>query len=48
MLDILKNKELDVLVTLGAGDIDAYVPKIKELLSKRVNVTSKQVNESTR
>jgi len=32
LLDILKNKELDVLVTFGAGDIDAYVPKIKELL----------------
>ena len=37
LLDILKNKELDVLVTLGAGDIDAYVPKIKELLSKQVD-----------
>jgi UDP-N-acetylmuramate--alanine ligase len=36
LLDILKNKELDVLVTFGAGDIDAYVPKIKELLENAV------------
>ncbi|MDR0872672.1 MAG: UDP-N-acetylmuramate--L-alanine ligase [Prevotellaceae bacterium] len=27
--------KLDILVTFGAGDIDAYVPKIKELLEER-------------
>ena len=35
LLDILKDKELDILVTFGAGDIDAYVPQIKELLGER-------------
>ena len=25
----------EVLITLGAGDIDNYVPEIKELLEKR-------------
>lgn len=32
LLNILKNKKLDVLVTFGAGDIDKLVPKIKEFL----------------
>jgi UDP-N-acetylmuramate--alanine ligase len=36
LLDILKDKELDILVTFGAGDIDAYVPRIKQLLEERV------------
>ncbi len=35
LLDVLKDKELDVLVTFGAGDIDAYVGKIRELLEGR-------------
>jgi len=35
LLTILKNKELEgVLVTFGAGDIDIFVPKIKEMLEK--------------
>ncbi len=35
LLDFLKDKELDVLVTLGAGDIEHILPEIKQLLEKR-------------
>ena len=44
---LLKNEELiehirlnnyEVLLTLGAGDIDVFVPQIKELKSKHINV----------
>lgn len=35
LLDVLKDKKLDVLITLGAGDIDNYVPQIYELLKNR-------------
>jgi UDP-N-acetylmuramate--alanine ligase len=34
LLSLLKNRELDVLVTFGAGDIDKMVPKIKSLLKE--------------
>ena len=34
ILNILKDKNIEVLITLGAGDIDNYVPEIKELLEK--------------
>ncbi len=34
LLPLLKDKDLDVLVTFGAGDIDKLVPKIKAQLSK--------------
>jgi UDP-N-acetylmuramate--alanine ligase len=34
LLSLLKLKDLDVLVTFGAGDIDQLVPKIKEMLEK--------------
>jgi len=34
LLPLLKEKELDVLVTFGAGDIDKMVPLIKEQLKK--------------
>ena len=34
LLPLLKEKEMDVLVTFGAGDIDKLVPKIKEQLKK--------------
>ncbi len=33
ILDVLKNKELDVLLTLGAGDIGTLVEPIKHLLN---------------
>lgn len=35
LLDFLKNKDLEVLVTLGAGDIEHLLPEIKEMLEKR-------------
>ncbi len=35
LLEVLKNRDIEVLLTTGAGDIDKYVPKIKELLTKR-------------
>lgn len=35
ILNLLKEKEIDVLMTLGAGDIDNYVPQITELLSQK-------------
>ena len=33
VLDALKNRNVDVLLTLGAGDIDRLVQPIKELYS---------------
>ena len=35
LLDLLKKKHLEVLVTLGAGDIDNFVPQIYEMLKDR-------------
>lgn len=35
LIDLLKNKHLEVLITLGAGDIDNYIPQISELLRDR-------------
>ena len=35
LLDLLKEKHLEVLITLGAGDIDNYIPQISELLKNR-------------
>lgn len=35
LLPFLKDKELEVLVTLGAGDIDRLLPEIKEMLEMR-------------
>ena len=35
ILDVLSKKDIEVLITLGAGDIDNYVPQICELLNKR-------------
>ena len=36
LLDWLQSKELEVVVSLGAGNIDRLVQPIKELLTKRV------------
>ena len=33
VLDILKDKEIEVLITLGAGDIENYAPQICEILN---------------
>ncbi len=35
LLDLLKNKEFQVLMTLGAGDIDNFVPEICDILKNR-------------
>ncbi len=35
LLEFLKNKPLEVLITLGAGDIDALVEPIEKMLSKK-------------
>lgn len=35
ILDVLSKKDIEVLITLGAGDIDNYVPQICKLLNKR-------------
>ena len=35
LLAFLKDKPLDVLLTMGAGDIDKFVQPIEELLKKR-------------
>jgi UDP-N-acetylmuramate--alanine ligase len=35
VLDILTNKNIEVLITLGAGDIENYAPKICEILDKK-------------
>jgi len=37
LLPLLKEKQLDVLVTFGAGDIDKLVPLIKDQLKKNNN-----------
>ena len=34
ILDVLSKKDIEVLITLGAGDIDNYVPQICGLLNK--------------
>lgn len=40
LLSILKNKKLEVLLTLGAGDIDQLVQSIQQMLSGKVNENS--------
>ncbi len=35
LLDLLKKKEFQVLITLGAGDIDNFAPNICDILNKR-------------
>lgn len=35
VIDILKEKKIEVLMTLGAGDIENYAPQICEILNKR-------------
>ena len=35
LMEYLNNKNVEVLMTLGAGDIDVFVPKIKELLTHK-------------
>ena len=35
LVDVLHTKTLDVLITLGAGDIEDYVPRINQMLEKK-------------
>lgn len=35
LLDVLKTRKTEVLITLGAGDIDNYVPQIYEMLKDK-------------
>ncbi len=37
LLEFLKNKKLEVLLTMGAGDIDAFVEPIEKMLKERIN-----------
>ena len=36
LLNVLKNKDIDILVTLGAGDIDRFVQPITEMLKEKL------------
>ncbi len=38
LFDVLKSKEIEVLLTMGAGDIDTKVEEIKELLIKKYKI----------
>ena len=35
ILNLLEHKDIEVLIVLGAGDLDNYVPEITRLLEKR-------------
>ena len=35
ILNLLKDTNLKALITLGAGDIDNYVPEIKKILERK-------------
>ena len=35
VLDLVKNRDFDVLVILGAGDLDNYVPQITKILEEK-------------
>lgn len=35
ILKILENQNIEILITLGAGDIDSYVPEIQKLLNSK-------------
>lgn len=35
ILELVKNKDIEVLMTLGAGDVENYVPQICEILNER-------------
>lgn len=35
VLDLVKNRDFDVLIVLGAGDLDNYVPEITKILESK-------------
>ena len=36
VLELVKNRDFDVLVILGAGDLDNYVPQIEKILKEKL------------
>ncbi len=36
VLDLVKSRDFDVLIVLGAGDVDSYVPQITKLLKEKL------------
>ncbi|MBK9017303.1 MAG: hypothetical protein IPM82_26410 [Saprospiraceae bacterium] len=48
VLEVLKTKQLDVVMTIGAGDIDTFVVPIKKwLMSKSRSITITVIRKST-
>jgi UDP-N-acetylmuramate--alanine ligase len=45
LLNIVSSKEFDILVTLGAGDIDLFVDPITKILNKKLNLKNIKRNE---
>ena len=35
VLDLVKSRDFDVLVILGAGDLDNYVPEITKIIQEK-------------
>ena len=35
VLDLVKSRDFDVLVTLGAGDLDNMVPEIEKIIKEK-------------
>lgn len=35
MLDLVKQRDFDVLVILGAGDLDNYMPQITKIIENK-------------
>ena len=35
ILDLVKNRDFDVLMVLGAGDLDNYVPQITKIIEDK-------------
>jgi len=35
VLDFIKGRDFDVLIVLGAGDLDNYVPQITKILNNK-------------
>ena len=35
VLDLVRSRDFDVLIVLGAGDLDNYVPQMTEILKQK-------------
>ena len=42
VLDFVRSRDFDVLVVLGAGNLDNYVPQITEIIQEKENQESKK------